>query len=314
MLKRIFTTALTAIICATTIQAQAQEQEVKKPRLLIEAFGNTEGLSKDLCDRFRMNVISAINATERFEVMDAKTQELLDEEAARRTSESAMADQTARTEGIVTKANNYILRGALLSCATQSTVVDGKTRYTYQMEYSLTLTDASNSKEVFSKTIQDGSIGTQSLVGGTGGKLLNTLGTCATAEKALEKAMDVAYKIEGLIIEHLPLKGEMLTDDITEKAGKNGKNARMENCYINLGSGLGAKVDDNFAIMAAEVRAGRTIYQEVGRLKIIEVVDPTLSHCKITTGGKLVLEKMNAYKAMVADDPNTPPIIVHSVQ
>lgn len=307
MLKRIFTIALTAFICAATINAQEQE-EVKKPRLLVETFGCTEGLSKDLCDRFRMNVISAINATERFEVMDAKTQALLDEEAARRTSESAMADQTARTEGIVTKANNYILRGSLLSCSTQSTVVDGKTRYTYQIEYSITLTDASNSKEVFSKTIQDGALGTQSAIGGTGGKLLNTLGTYATAEKALEGAMNVDYKIKGLIIEYLPLSGEMLTEDIEERKGK------MESCYINLGSGLGAKVNDSFSILAAEVRAGRTVYQEIGLLKVKEVVDPTLSHCKVTRGGKLVLEKMNEYKNMVADDPNTPPIIVRSAQ
>lgn len=305
MLKRIFTTALTAIICATTIQAQAQE--VKKPRLLIEAFGCAEGLSKDLCDQLRMNVISAINATERFEVMDANTQAVLDEEAARRASESAMADQTARTEGIVTKANNYILRGSLLSCSTQSTEVDGKTRYTYGLGYSITLIDASNSKDVVSKTYSHGALGTQTVVGGTGGKLLNKLGTYASAEDALKGAMsNTNHDMKNLLIEHLPLKGELLADEYEEKKGK------MEACYINLGSGLGAKVGDYFTIMTAEVRAGRTIYQEIGRLKVKEVLDPTLSYCTVTKGSKLVLEKMNEYKAMAADDPNTPPIVVRS--
>lgn len=304
MSKRLITIVLASFICVATIYAQ--EQEVKKPRLLIETFSCAEGLSNDLRDLLRMNIISAITATERFDIMDANTQVLLDEEAVRRTSTSAMADETARTEDIVTKANNYILRGSLLSFSTQSTVIDGKTRYTYELGYSITLIDAAQSTDIVSKTFSHGT-STQSLIGGTGGQILNQLSSYATAEDALKGGMSqIESDMKNLLIEHLPLEGELLTEDYEERRGK------METCYISIGSGLGVKVGDYFSILKAEVRAGRIIYQEIGRLKVKEVCDATLSHCSITKNNRLVLEKMNEYKDLAADDPDALPIIVRS--
>lgn len=305
MLNRYIIIAFTAILCATSIQAQ--EQEVKKPRLYIEEFNCAEGLSGDMCNMLRMNIISALNATERFEITDAKSQASLDDEAIRRASVSAMADEAARTEEIVTKANNYILRGSLLSCSTQSTVVDGKTRHTYGLGYSIVLVDASNSTDVASKTFSHGALGTQTVVRGTGGKLLNQLGTYATAEDAINGGMShIEDDVENFLIEYLPLEGKLLAEDYEVKRGK------IDACYINIGSGLGVKEGDYFAIMTAQVRAGRVIYQEIGRLKVKEVLDETLSYCEITKDGKEVYEAMEEYQTMAADDPDTQPLIVRS--
>ena len=301
MLKRIITIAFAAIVSTTTILAQ----EVKKPRLLIENFGCADGLSNDLRDMLRMNVISAINLTERFEVMDANTQAILDQESTRRASESAMADRTARTGIITTKANNYILRGSLLTLTTQSSIVDGKTRYTYSLGYSITLIDVDNSKDIASETFSHGTGGVQNIIGGTGGKILNQLSTYASEADAINGGLScIKNDIVNFLIKYLPLEGEVIAEDYEVKKDK------IEACYINIGSGLGVKVGDYFAILVAQVRAGRTIYQEIGRLKIKEVLDETLSYCDVTKGNKVVYEMMEEYKTMLADDPNTLPIIV----
>lgn len=307
MLKRIMNVALVAVMGAVTVSAQ--ETKVEKPRLLIENFGCADGLSQDLRDQLRMNVISAMNATERFEVMDVNTQAVLDEEAERRSSEAAMSDETSRTENIVVKANNYILRGSLLTCSTQSSVVDGKTRYTYGLGYSITLVDASNSTDVASKTFSHGAMGTQSLVGGVGGKVLNQLGTYASAEDAINGGMShIVDDMKNFLIEYLPLEGKVIAEDCESKKGK------MSACYINIGSALGVKVGDYFSIMTAQVRAGRTIYQEIGRLKVKEVFadDGSLAYCTVTKGGKAVFEAMEEYRTLVAEDPDTQPLVVRS--
>lgn len=306
MLKRIITIVFVAVLSATAVWAQ---EEVRKPRLLIEKFGCAEGLSKDMGDMVRMTVMSAINSTERFEVMDINSQTLLDQEGIRISSTSAMGDDVARTREIVTKANDFILRGSLLLCSTQSTVVDGKTRYTYSLGYSITLVDCVNSKDVATETFSHGNSGVQDIVGGTGGKILNHLSTYASQADAIKGGLSlIEGDITDFLIKYLPLEGEVIAEDYEVK------NDRIGACYINIGSGLGVKVGDNFAIMTAQVRAGRTIYQEIGRLKVKEVLDETLSYCFVTKGHRVVYETMEEYQTMLADDPNTNPIIVRLIK
>jgi hypothetical protein len=305
-MKRIITVALIAVTGAVAVLAQ--EVQVKRPRLLIENFSCAGDLSTAYRDQVRMNVISAINATERFDVMDANTQDVLDREAARRASENAMYDELARTQNIIVKANNYILRGSLLSCSTQSTSVEGKTRYTYGLSYSITLVDASKSVDVATQTFSHGAMGTQSLIGGTGGAILNHLGTYASAADAINAGMgQVDNDIEKFLLEYLPLEGEVIAEDYEVKKDK------LQAFYINIGSELGVKVGDHFAVMIAQVRAGRTIYQEIGRMKVKEVLDGTLSYCDVTKGEKAIYEAMEEYQTMVADDPATKPLFVKQV-
>lgn len=305
-MKRMITAAFIALVGAAMVSAQ--EVQVKRPRLLIENFSCAGGLSTAHRDQVRMNVISAINATERFDVMDANTQDALDHEAARRASERAMYDELARTENIIVKANNYILRGSLLSCSTQGTDVEGKTRYTYGLSYSITLVDASKSVDVATKTFSHGAMGTQTLIGGTGGAILNHLGTYASAVDALNAGMSqVDNDVEKFLLEFLPLEGEVIAEDYEVKKDK------LMAFYINIGSELGVKVGNHFAVMIAQVRAGRTIYHEIGRMKVKEVLDGTLSYCDVTKGEKALFEAMEEYQTMVADDPTTKPLFVRQI-
>lgn len=302
-MKRIMIVAF--IVVAGAFSAFAEDVQMMRPRLLVENFTCANGLSTAVCDQMRMNVISAIIETERFEVMDANTQEALDKEAGRRAKESAMYDELARTGNIVLKANNYILRGSLLACSTQSTIVDGKTRYNYGLSYSITLVEADKSKDLATKTFSHGSLGAQSIIGGAEGKILNHLSTYSTAADALKAGMSFIDKeVEKFLIEHLPLEGELIAEDYEVKKDK------LIACYINIGSDLGAKVGDQFSVKIAQVRAGRTIYQEIGQLKVKEVLDGTLSYCVVTKGGKAVFEAMEEYQSMVAEDSSTKPLTV----
>lgn len=301
------------IMCIATIFAAtsfAQNTTVKKPRVYIEHFELANGMSQNDCDLFRTLVISALDVSDRFNLLDADTQTSLSEEAERRSDASALHDELARKEAIGIKANNYILRGALIAYSIDSEMVEGKTRYTYNIEYTITMTDATKSEDVISRTFSHGAT-TQSLIGGTGGKLLNQFSTYSSKEDAVKAAWNnIGSDIKNLLIEELPLEGEVIAEDYEVKKGK------LISFYINIGTGLGVKVGDYFSIRASQVRAGRTISQEIGRMKVKEVFedDPALAFCVVTKGGKEVYEAMEEYQSLAAEDSNATPLTVRSTK
>ena len=46
------------------------------------------------------------------------------------------------------------------------------------------------------------------------------------------------------------------------------------------------------------MRAGRTTYSEIGKMKVEEVVDGTMSQCKIVQGDKKIFTAMEAFQAL----------------
>ena len=76
------------------------------------------------------------------------------------------------------------------------------------------------------------------------------------------------------------------------------KKDKLVKCYIDLGSDHGVKKGDYFSILTPSVRAGRTTYSEVGRVRVEEVVDGTMSQCKVVQGDKKIFTAMDAFQAL----------------
>ena len=76
------------------------------------------------------------------------------------------------------------------------------------------------------------------------------------------------------------------------------KKDKLVKCYINLGSDHGVKKGDYFSVLAPSVRAGRTTYSEIGKMKVEEVVDGTMSQCKVVQGDKKIFTAMEAFQAL----------------
>lgn len=249
---------------------------ISKPRLYIEEFTHSGGYSRD-CEALRATVISAINSTDRFDMLNTDSQEV------------AMGS-----------GNNYILKGHLLTYTVNSKVVDGKTLYSCGFKYTITIVDASKLTDIYSHTYAYGEA-SDSLFGGLGSY---------SSEQDLINAVSNKVKKEmiKMVIEQLPLKGEIIGEDIEVKGDK------LKACYINIGCGLGVKVGDLFSILIPQVRAGRTVYKPVGKLKVKEIFDddPSLSYCTVTSGEKEVYEALEEYLEAVSFNEDAKPLMVRS--
>ena len=282
MLKRSIT--IMALLCVAVIAVKAQE--VKKPRMYVEYFTEADGVEEANSDKVRQAVMAALNKTKRFELVDQDAEYSMKKEEARRTDEKAMSDEKSRTQTITAAGHDYILGGNVLACSVKSEQKDGKTMYSCVLNYSVTVTEVATSTTVASATFDHSPSG----IGGTVGKLLDL---SDSKDKAIASAVNmIASDIENFLIKEFPLESTIVPMDYEVKKDK------LVKCYINLGSDHGVKKGDYFSVLAPSVRAGRTTYSEIGKMKVEEVVDGTMSQCKVVQGDKKIFTAMEAFQAL----------------
>ena len=278
MLKRIIT--IMALLCVAVIAVKAQE--VKKPRMYVEYFTEADGVEEANSDKVRQAVMAALNKTKRFELVDQDAEYSMKKEEERRTDEKAMSDEKSRTQTITAAGHDYILGGNVLACSVKSEQKDGKTMYSCVLNYSVTVTEVATSTTVASATFDHSPSG----IGGTVGKLLDL---SDSKDKAIASAVNmIASDIENFLIKEFPLESTIVPMDYEVKKDK------LVKCYINLGSDHGVY----FSVLAPSVRAGRTTYSEIGKMKVEEVVDGTMSQCKVVQGDKKIFTAMEAFQAL----------------
>ncbi len=282
MLKRIIT--IMALLCVAVIAVKAQE--VKKPRMYVEYFTEADGVEEANSDKVRQAVMAALNKTKRFELVDQDAEYSMKKEEERRTDEKAMSDEKSRTQTITAAGHDYILGGNVLACSVKSEQKDGKTMYSCVLNYSVTVTEVATSTTVASATFDHSPSG----IGGTVGKLLDL---SDSKDKAIASAVNmIASDIENFLIKEFPLESTIVPMDYEVKKDK------LVKCYINLGSDHGVKKGDYFSVLAPSVRAGRTTYSEIGKMKVEEVVDGNMSQCKVVQGDKKIFTAMEAFQAL----------------
>ena len=132
-----------------------------------------------------------------------------------------------------------------------------------------------------------------------------------SAEGAKTSAINlVSSDIESFLIEEFPLVGSIYGEDFAT----NKKKDKLTHCYIDLGSDVGVKIGDYFLIYEEVTKVGRTIKNEIGRLKVIEV-EADIANCKVTKGEKEVMKAMGRYlENKVADEANAKPLKVKSTE
>ena len=164
---------------------------------------------------------------------------------------------TAQMIATITAAgHDYILGGNVLACSVKSEQKDGKTMYSCVLNYSVTVTEVATSTTVASATFDHSPSG----IGGTVGKLLDL---SDSKDKAIASAVNmIASDIENFLIKEFPLESTIVPMDYEVKKDK------LVKCYINLGSDHGVKKGDYFSVLAPSVRAGRTTYSEIGKMKV----------------------------------------------
>lgn len=173
---------------------------------------------------------------------------------------------------------DYVINGQMTSGESTSEYnqKEGKTKYGATITLTLTI------------TTPDGAIVGSKNYKLSASNIYNTKGEAVTAavdqlnNTKLKKFVDTFFVSEGKIVELDQAKGK-----------------EVKTLYINLGSALGMQKGQKFEVFLAKTVAGRTILDKIGELKAENIAAEDLTLCKVTKGGKEILQNYNEGKDIV---------------
>ncbi|WP_289090734.1 CsgG/HfaB family protein [uncultured Bacteroides sp.] len=270
--------------------ANAQESKYRKPVVVVNYFNKSSEIKSGDCELARNAVLSSLSNYPRLRVIDVETESSIDQETKRRLKEEALADELARSGQMKQLGADYILEGFVSKLETQrKTDSEGKVSYKGQMAYTIKVVSTENGTVAFSNNYTASS------------------GSCDTEAEARTKALKDAAVTCEMIEAVFPLNGILVDQDYTEKKGK------MKTCYVTLGSIHGVVEGVFLDVRKSKNIASRTVYEEVGVLKVEKVLADDLSECSVVSNGKEILEATKEYTKMkTINEEASKPLLVSS--
>lgn len=270
--------------------ANAQESKYRKPVVVVNYFNKSSEIKSGDCELARNAVLSSLSNYPRLRVIDVETESSIDQETKRRLKEEALADELARSGQMKQLGADYILEGFVSKLETQrKTDSEGKVSYKGQMAYTIKVVSTENGTVAFSNNYTASS------------------GSCDTEAEARTKALKDAAVTCEMIETVFPLNGILVDQDYTEKKGK------MKTCYVTLGSIHGVVEGVFLDVRKSKNIASRTVYEEVGILKVEKVLADDLSECSVVSNGKEILEATKEYTKMkTINEEAAKPLLVSS--
>ncbi len=270
--------------------ANAQESKYRKPVVVVNYFNKSSEIKSGDCELARNAVLSSLSNYPRLRVIDVETESSIDQETKRRLKEEALADELARSGQMKQLGADYILEGFVSKLETQrKTDSEGTVSYKGQMAYTIKVVSTENGTVAFSNNYTASS------------------GSCDTEAEARTKALKDAAVTCEMIEAVFPLNGTLVDQDYTEKKGK------MKTCYVTLGSIHGVVEGVFLDVRKSKNIASRTVYEEVGVLKVEKVLADDLSECSVVSNGKEILEATKEYTKMkTINEEAAKPLLVSS--
>lgn len=270
--------------------ANAQESKYRKPVVVVNYFNKSSEIKSGDCELARNAVLSSLSNYPRLRVIDVETEASIDQETKRRLKEEALADELARSGQMKQLGADYILEGFVSKLVTQrKTDSEGKVSYKGEMAYTIKVVSTENGTVAFSNNYTASS------------------GSCDTEAEAKTKALKDAAVTCEMIEAVFPLNGTLVDQDYTEKKGK------MKTCYVTLGSIHGVVEGVFLDVRKSKNIASRTVYEEVGVLKVEKVLADDLSECSVVSNGKEILEATKEYTKMkTINEEAAKPLLVSS--
>ncbi len=114
-----------------------------------------------------------------------------------------------------------------------------------------------------------------------------------SADKALSYAVEnVAGKITSELNRSFPLYASIVE-------GSTVKNDKQKEVYIDLGEYMGVQHGMHFYVYTIKTVAGREARNELGRLKVVNVMGDDISLCKVTRGGREIKTAIEAGETLL---------------
>lgn len=270
--------------------AHAQEGKYRKPVVVVNYFNKSSEIKSGDCELARNAVLASLSNYPRLRVVDVETESSIDQETKRRLKEEALADELARSGQMKQLGADYILEGFVAKLVTQSKKdSEGKISYKGEVAYTIKVVSTENGTVAFSNNYTASS------------------GSCDTEAEARTKALKDAAVTCEMIEAVFPLNGTLVDQDYTEKKGK------MKTCYVTLGSIHGVVEGVFLDVRKSKNIASRTVYEEVGVLKVEKVLADDLSECSVVSNGKEILEATKEYTKMkTINEEAAKPLLVSS--
>ena len=185
-----------------------------------------------------------------------------------------------------------------IKCDIETTVLeDGSKLYNCILSYSLTVAEVATSTTVATEKFDSKS-----------GIFTGSITSASSPEQAIANEVGRIEKaMERFVVNNFPIEGILVPSDYEVKKDK------LVTCYIDLGSEQGVKVGDLFIVKAPKVVLGNVTYNEIGRLKVSEVVAGSISQCKVTTGPKEIFMAIENYLALDEASQKTQPVKVQAM-
>ena len=270
--------------------AHAQEGKYRKPVVVVNYFNKSSEIKSGDCELARNAVLASLSNYPRLRIVDVETESSIDQETKRRLKEEALADELARSGQMKQLGADYILEGFVSKLETQSKKdSEGKISYKGEVAYTIKVVSTENGTVAFSNNYTASS------------------GSCDTEAEARTKALKDAAVTCEMIEAVFPLNGILVDQDYTEKKGK------MKTCYVTLGSIHGVVEGVFLDVRKSKNIASRTVYEEVGVLKVEKVLADDLSECSVVSNGKEILEATKEYTKMkTINEEAAKPLLVSS--
>ena len=236
----------------------------QKPVVVVDHFTST-GCKDSYVVNLRNHVITGLYETGNVNLIDVESESTLQMEANRRSSELSLSDETARLGVMRTLGANYVVTGTASKISADK---KGNSYYSGNLAFTLKVVNAEDGTLVGVETYQysDMLAGTASSADGA---IYETL---AKIQKDMLVFASKYFQTQGYIVE----LGEM-------------KNGKLRTCYINLGSSSGLKKGETLKVYEVKKIAGIEGHEEVGKIKVDEIVAEGLSRCTLVAGAEDIL-------------------------
>ena len=286
--------------------AHAQEGKYRKPVVVVNYFNKSSEIKSGDCELARNAVLASLSNYPRLRVVDVETESSIDQETKRRLKEEALADELARSGQMKQLGADYILEGFVAKLVTQSKKdSEGKISYKGEVAYTIKVVSTENGTVALAYTIKV--VSTENGTVAFSNNYTASSGSCDTEAEARTKALKDAAVTCEMIEAVFPLNGTLVDQDYTEKKGK------MKTCYVTLGSIHGVVEGVFLDVRKSKNIASRTVYEEVGVLKVEKVLADDLSECSVVSNGKEILEATKEYTKMkTINEEAAKPLLVSS--
>ncbi|MDE6130995.1 MAG: hypothetical protein K2F74_05330 [Muribaculaceae bacterium] len=281
-MKIIAKIGLALAFCAAITPSVFAQETTSKPNVFIDYFWRPADLDFNIAEQVRNNVIEAINATNRVELIDVDSRSALVIEKERRmTGQLAAEDDLSRIAVMKEEGANALIQGRITSLVIKrNDSKDGSYYYDATINYTLKAINPNDGKLISTKTIK------------VGDELLN-LKTYKTAdEAAMGIAKDAQRGVASFIEEAFPIIGTILEAAEVKKDD-------IKTAYISVGNSAGVKEGNKFSVCIERTIAGRKSQSVIGEAEIESVEGDDISLVKIKKGGKELKSAMDAGQTIV---------------